>query len=146
MLGHIPSLPRESQLPLKPCISLQPLDFKSNCDSSDFLLDFCFVSRCSFDLLRKCGLLAHTSAAFLKNCCTEKLSVACGLLLGNDASRETDFQRPAKGGSTLAFACQRAAIAPLPCPNLQLVSQRQSNCELESFKKVQLQQGELVAK
>ena len=26
-----------------------------------------------FHLLRKCGLLAHTSAAFLKNCCTEKL-------------------------------------------------------------------------
>ena len=34
-----------------------------------------------FYLLRKCGLLAHTSAAFLKNCCTEKLSVACGSLL-----------------------------------------------------------------
>ena len=31
-----------------------------------------------FRLLRKCGLLAHTSAAFLKNCCTEKLLVACG--------------------------------------------------------------------
>ena len=31
-----------------------------------------------FDLLSKCGLLAHTSAAFLKNCCTEKLLVACG--------------------------------------------------------------------
>jgi hypothetical protein len=26
-----------------------------------------------FNLLRKRGLLAHTSAAFLKNCCTEKL-------------------------------------------------------------------------
>ena len=26
-----------------------------------------------FNLLRKCGLLAHTSAAFLKSCCTEKL-------------------------------------------------------------------------
>ena len=77
-LEHIPSLPWESQLPLKPCISLQPLDFKGNCDSSDFLLDFCFVSRCSFNLLRKCGLLAHTSAAFLKNCCTEKLLFACG--------------------------------------------------------------------
>jgi len=25
------------------------------------------------NLLRKCGLLDHTSAAFLKNCCTEKL-------------------------------------------------------------------------
>ena len=72
-LGHIPSLPWESQLPLKPCISLQPLDFKSNCDSSDCFLDVCFISWCSFDLLRKCGLLAHTSAAFLKNCCTEKL-------------------------------------------------------------------------
>ena len=35
----------------------------------------------------------------------------------NPALRENDFQRPAKGGSTPAFACQRAAIAPLPCPN-----------------------------
>ena len=72
-LGHIPSLPWESQLPLKPYLSLQPSDFEGNCDSSDFLLGFCFISWCSFDLLRKCGLLAHTSAAFLKNCCTEKL-------------------------------------------------------------------------
>ena len=40
----------------------------------------------------------------------------------NPTLRENDFQRPAKGGSTPAFACQRAAIAPLPCPNLQLVS------------------------
>ena len=79
-LGHIPSLPWESQLPLKPCISLQPLDFKSNCDSSDCFLAVCFISWCSFDLLRKCGLLAHTSAAFLKNCCTEKLFIACGSL------------------------------------------------------------------
>ena len=36
--------------------------------------------------------------------------------------RENDLSRPAKGGSTPAFACQRAAIAPLPCLNLQLVS------------------------
>ena len=79
-LGHIPSLPWESQLPLKPCISLQPLDFKGNCDSSDCFLDFCFVSRCRFDLLRKCGLLAHTSAAFLKNCCTEKLFIRLRLV------------------------------------------------------------------
>ena len=38
------------------------------------------------------------------------------------APRKNNFQRPAKGGSTPDFACQRAAIAPLPCPNLQLVS------------------------
>ena len=33
------------------------------------------------------------------------------------APRKNNFQRPAKGGSTPAFACQRAAIAPLPCLN-----------------------------
>ena len=79
-LGHIPSLPWESQLPLKPCISLQPLDFKSNCDSSDFLLDFCCSFIVQFDLLRKCGLLAHTSPTFLKNCCTEKLFICLRLV------------------------------------------------------------------
>ena len=39
------------------------------------------------------------------------------LLLG-----KTVFSVRQKGGSTPAFACQRAAIAPLPCLNLQLVS------------------------
>ena len=36
----------------------------------------------------------------------------------NPALRENGLQHPAKGGSTPAFACQHAAIAPLPCPNL----------------------------
>ena len=76
--GAHPQLAWESQLPLKPCISLQPLDFIGNCDSLRFSPRFllCFIVQ--FHLLRKCGLLAHTSAAFLKNCCTEKLLVACG--------------------------------------------------------------------
>ena len=116
-----------------PCPNLQLVSQRqSNCELESFKR--CNCSRENLlqnNLLRKRGLLAHTSAAFLKNCCTEKLSVACGLLLGNDASRETDLPHPAKGGSTSAFACQRAAIAPLPCPNLQLVSQWQSNCELD---------------
>ena len=30
------------------------------------------------DLLRKCGLLAHTSPTFLKNCWIKKLFIACG--------------------------------------------------------------------
>ncbi len=38
------------------------------------------------------------------------------------APRKNNLSRPAKGGSTPASACQRAAIAPLPCLNLQLVS------------------------
>ena len=49
--------------------------------------------------------------------------------------RENGLQRPAKGGSTPAFACQHAAIAPLPCLNLQLISQKKVNCKLDSFKK-----------
>ena len=81
-LGHIPSLPWKSQLPLKPYLSLQPFIFKGNCDSFDSLLDFCLISLNSFYLLRKCGLLAHTSAAFLKNCCTEKLFSCLRLVLG----------------------------------------------------------------
>ena len=43
-------------------------------------------------------------------------------LTENLTLRENGLQHPAKGGSTPAFAYQRAAIAPLPCPNLQLVS------------------------
>ena len=33
---------------------------------------------CKYNLLRKCGLLAHTSPTFLKNCWIKKLSFACG--------------------------------------------------------------------
>ena len=47
----------------------------------------------------------------------EQLQRKC--LIENPALRENGLQRPAKGGSTPAFACQHAAIAPLPCPNLQ---------------------------
>ena len=47
----------------------------------------------------------------------EQLQRKC--LTENPASRENGLQRPAKGGSTPAFACQHAAIAPLPCLNLQ---------------------------
>jgi len=47
----------------------------------------------------------------------EQLQREC--LTENPALRENGLQRPAKGGSTPAFAYQRAAIAPLPCLNLQ---------------------------
>ena len=44
---------------------------KCNCSRENLLQN---------SLLRKCGLLAHTSAAFLKNCCTEKLFVCLRLV------------------------------------------------------------------
>ena len=37
---------------------------------------------CKFHLLRKCGLLAHTSPTFLKNCWIKKLFVCLRLVLG----------------------------------------------------------------
>ena len=42
--GAHPQLAWESQLPLKPYLSLQPSDFEGNCDSFDCFLDFCFIS------------------------------------------------------------------------------------------------------
>ena len=49
-----------------------------------------------FHLLRKCGLLAHTSAAFLKNCCTEKLFICLRLVIENEISnRWLVFLQPA---------------------------------------------------
>ena len=44
-LGHIPSLPWESQLPLKPCSIISAFCFEGNCDSSSSLLDFCYSSQ-----------------------------------------------------------------------------------------------------
>ena len=42
------------------------------------------------NLLRKCGLLAHTSAAFLKNCCTEKLFRCLWLGMENQPANRND--------------------------------------------------------
>ncbi|MCI7422589.1 MAG: hypothetical protein MSA57_05090 [Ruminococcus sp.] len=57
------------------------------------------------------------------------------LLFKWNVLRENGLSHPAKGGSTPAFACQRAAIAPLPCLNLQLISHSSTLLEFESFKK-----------
>ena len=55
------------------------------------------------------------------------------------ALRENGLQHPAKGGSTPAFACQRAAIVPLPCPNLQSYFSFVSKFQICKFSKMQLQ-------
>ena len=61
------------------------------------------------NLLRKCGLLAHTSPAFLKNCWIKKLLFACGLFLVANIlfinPRQTTFAVPIplKGDSNAIF-------------------------------------------
>ena len=75
-LGHIPSLPWESQLPLKPYNLITTSRFERQLRFFrltprflfSFIVQFCY-------LLRKCGLLAHTSPTFLKNCWIKKLFI-----------------------------------------------------------------------
>ena len=121
--GAHPQLAWESQLPLKPCISLPPLDFKGNCDSLWFSLRFYLRILVQFDLLRKCGLLAHTSAAFLKNCCTEKLFICLRLVSyslflfhkhqKSGCSVSTGFQKLVEGTSALLFYFFRMLLLTL---------------------------------
>ncbi len=59
--------------------------------------------------------------------------------------RENGLPRPAKGGSTPAFACQRAAIAPLPCLNLQTCFSLISQLRICRFSKKRLQQKKQIA-
>ena len=84
---------KESQLPSKSGGCNEIQDFRGNCGSQG--------------KLGMCPSLAEPDS---------------GGIPRRTSLRENGLQRPAKGGSTPAFAYQRAAIAPLPCPNLQLVS------------------------
>ena len=59
--------------------------------------------------------------------------------------RKNNLQHPAKGGSTPAFACQHAAIAPLPCLNLQPWFSWFNFVWIGQLLKMQLQQESLVA-
>jgi len=46
---------------------------------------------CKSNLLRKCGLLAHTSPTFLKNCWIKKLLFACGSFFERSISAKAMF-------------------------------------------------------
>ncbi len=90
-----------------------------------------FQMKCNKNLRENRNCLFNREAAmriqgFRGNCDPKARLGMCPSLAEPDSSgiprrtslRKTNLQRPAKGGSTPAFACQRAAIAPLPCPNL----------------------------
>ena len=64
-----------------------------------------------FNLLRKCGLLAHTSAAFLKNCCTEKLFSLCSVCRKTMLLGKTVFRIRQKGVPPLLLP---ASVLQLP--------------------------------
>ena len=90
---------------------------------SQFSLRFYLRILVQFDLLRKCGLLAHTSAAFLKNCCTEKLFSCLRLVFyslflfhkhrKSGCSVSTGFQKLVEGISALLFYFFRMLLLTL---------------------------------
>ncbi|MCI5553653.1 MAG: hypothetical protein MR378_01970 [Ruminococcus sp.] len=84
---------------------------------------------------QRSGLLALNLANIFEKLLDQKTFVCLRLVIENTFLRENGLSHPAKGGSTPAFACQYAAIAPLPCLNLQLISQGVANSELAGFKK-----------
>ena len=73
-----PQLAWESQLPLNPCLSLQPSDFEGNCDSSDSLLDFCFFSSCSLICSANVGYSPTPRQHFWKTAAPKNFLFACG--------------------------------------------------------------------
>ncbi len=64
-----------------------------------------------FNLLRKRGLLAHSSASFLKNCCTEKLFSLCSVCRKSMLLGKTVFQIRQKGVPPLLLP---ASVLQLP--------------------------------
>ena len=114
--GVPPLLLPASMLQLPRCLArIYNLDFH---DLTLFELDSfkrCNCSRKSnsqkSNLLRKCGLLAHTSPAFLKNCWIKKLFSCLRLGIGNLTSRNTTQIRLGKAGAHPQLALG-IAIAP----------------------------------
>ena len=68
---------------------------------------------------QRSGLLALNLGSIFEKLLHRKTFWFVQRLSENHAIRKNGLPHPAKGGSTPAFACQRAAIAPLPCLNLQ---------------------------
>ena len=64
-----------------------------------------------FNLLRKCGLLAHTSAAFLKNCCTEKLFRLCNVSF--KTMQELFLEKPSESDSAESLRYLPSCCSPV---------------------------------
>ena len=63
------------------------------------------------NLLRKRGLLAHTSAAFLKNCCTEKLFRLCNVSF--KTMQELFLEKPSESDSAESLRYLPVCCSPV---------------------------------
>ena len=79
---------------------------------------------CKFHLLRKCGLLAHTSPTFLKNCWIKKLFVCLRLVLG---------KQPESGSARLGHIPNLPLESQLPLKPCMLITTSRFYRQLRFF-------------
>ena len=89
---------------------------------------------CKYNLLRKCGLLAHTSPTFLKNCCTEKLFSLCNVSCETSLPEKTIFNIRQKGVPPLLLPASLLQLPRCLARIYNLDSHDTTLFELESFK------------
>ena len=99
------------------------------------ILRFFLADSCAVDLLRKCGLLAHASAAFLKNCCTEKLFSLCSVCRKTMLLGKTVFHIWQKGVPPLLLPASVLQLPRCLARIYNLDFHDATLFELDSFKK-----------
>ena len=99
------------------------------------ILRFSFADSCAVDLLRKRGLLAHASAAFLKNCCTEKLFSLCSVCRKTMLLGKTVFRIRQKGVPPLLLPASVLQLPRCLARIYNLDSHDTTLFELDSFQK-----------
>ena len=90
---------------------------------------------CKYNLLRKCGLLAHTSPTFLKNCCTEKLFSLCNVSCETSLLEKTIFNIRQKGVPPLLLPTSLLQLPRCLARTYNLDSHDTTLFELNSFEK-----------
>ena len=89
---------------------------------------------CKSNLLRKCELLANTSAAFLKNCCTEKLFSLCNVSCETSLPEKTIFSIRQKGVPPLLLPTSLLQLPRCLARTCHFDSHDTTLFELDSFK------------
>ena len=97
------------------------------------------------NLLRKCGLLAHTSAAFLKNCCTEKLFRCLRLVAWKRCFYGNRFLASGKRGFHPCFCLPACSNCPVALSEFATCFTKAIQLRIGKFQKMQLQQEKQVA-
>ena len=110
-LGHIPSLPWEPQLPLKPYLLLQPLNFKGNCDSLRFSPRFLLQFLMQFSFASQMWAARPHLGSIFEKLLHRKTFICLRLVIGNIFLRETSRIRFGKARAHPQLALG-IAIAP----------------------------------